>query len=78
MTTIPIKLPDTLVTIHLPEITAVQQLNYSYDDRITEAGDTRITEDGDTRILDGFEIYSYPELVRIKLPDTRINVHLPE
>lgn len=75
--TIPVKLPNNLITIALPAITGTQQLNYSYDDRITEDSETRITEDGETRILDAFDIYSYPELVVVKIPNGLITVNLP-
>lgn len=72
-----VKLAGDFMPVFLPDISALEQTVYTYDERITEDGETRLTEDGETRILDGFDINSHPEVVTVKLPNNIVNVSLP-
>jgi len=79
--TLQIVLPTEITSIYLPEISSVQATNYytASDTRITESSDTRITEDGDTRVTETLDvILSYPELMRLQLPDEHITVLLED
>ncbi len=79
MSNISIKLPPHVLTLVLPKVTTTQQANVGSEFRITEdAAETRITEDGEERVVEEASIYSYPELVTVKLPNQVISVSVPK
>lgn len=72
--TIPVKLPKNTITVHFP----VMDVNGAeiWEDRILSDGDTRILSDGDTRTVAGDVVY--PEVVKIKIRNAIIPVHLED
>jgi len=77
MSYISIKLPNNIVTLFLPKITTVLQINP--DSRVTEDGEVRLTEDGEQRVTEDLSgVESYPELAAIKLPNHIISVSVPK
>ncbi len=70
-----VKLPNHIVTIFLPPMTATRQQNNQLYNRDLSDADTRVTSDGSTRIVDDV-IYSYPEVAAVKLPAHVINVEV--
>jgi hypothetical protein len=77
MSNISLKLPNQIVTLSVPNITATQQTNGGSEIRITEDAEIRVTEDDEVRIVEENTISSYPEVLALKLPGNVITVSLP-
>jgi len=68
-----VKLPNNIVHIPLPALTATRQQNILECTRVLSDGDTRVTSDGSVRVIDD-AIFSYPEVIAIKVPGHLLNV----